>query len=576
MKRLKILYNLFSKNQKKFSIYILFTMFLVTFFELLGLSLIIPIVTLILSPETLNNHQIFNNYLDYNLMEGQNLIYVISILILLVYLIKNLSIIFFTWMQTYYVFKTNLDVSNNLFQGYLKTNYDFFLKTKSSLLIRNVVNEVNILTQTIHSILILFSEFLIFLSICVLLLFIQPIATLIIIFIFGMISLLIHFLTKKNIFLWGLNRQDADNFRIKNIQETFKGVKEIKIYNNENFFIENFSNNSKKSFDMVKKINFVSSLPRQIFEYTTVIIFIFFLYYLKKKNFSGEEIISLMALFAIAAFRLLPSFNKILSSYQRIIYNFPVIDLISDEFEKIRSSTNKNFYKEEKYSKITEFNNLKIKNLSFEYEKNNKILDNINLEINKNEIIGIIGESGSGKTTLINLLTGLLKPIIGNIFLNEKKISHNLRSWQNLIGYVSQNNFMLDDTIKKNIILDANKTDDSKLNTILRELKLHDFISQQKEGINSLIGESGANVSGGQMQRIAIARALYREAQVLIFDEPTSALDSTLENQINQLLVKLKTKYTIILISHKKGILSYCDKIYELKNKKLMLREVEI
>lgn len=573
MKRLKILYNLFSKNQKIFSIYIFLTMIFVTFFELLGLSLIIPIVTLILSPESLNNYNIFNKYVDFDLTNSQNLIYVISVLILFVYLIKNLSIILFTWMQTYYVFKTNLDISNNLFQGYLKSNYKFFLKTKSSLLIRNVINEVNILTQTIHSILILFSEFMIFFCICVLLLFLQPIATLIIIFIFGIISLSIHFLTKKKIFIWGLNRQDADNFRIKNIQETFKGVKEIKIYNNENFFIENFSYNSKKSFDMVKKINFVSSLPRQIFEYTTVTIFIFFLFYLKKENFSGEEIISLMALFAIAAFRLLPSFNKILSSYQRIIYNFPAIDLIDSEFNKIKTSIKKDFDQLQKNSITTQFNNLKIKNLYFEYDKDNKILENINLEINKNKIIGIIGESGSGKTTLVNLLTGLLEPVNGNIYLNEEKISYNLRSWQNLIGYVSQNNFMLDDTIKKNITLESKKIDEDKLSMIIKKLKLNYFIGKQKKGINSLIGEAGVNVSGGQMQRIAIARALYRNAQVLIFDEPTSALDSTLENQINQLLVKLKTKYTIIIISHKKGILKYCDKIFELKNKKLILKK---
>ena len=576
MNRLSILFNFFSKKQKIFSIYILFSIILVTIFELLGLSLIIPIITLILNPDSVKNYIFITQYTNFDLSNEHNLIIVISVLILIVYLIKNLAIILFTWLQTYYVFKTNLDISNNLFKGYLKTKYEFFLNTKSSLIIRNVVNEVNILTQTIHSLLILLSEFLVFISICILLLWFQPLATLIILGIFSSISLLIHFLTKKRIFKWGIVRQDADNFRIKNIQEAFRGIKEIKIYNTEDIFIENFSLNSDKSFNMVKKINFISSLPRQIFEYTTVIIFIFFLYYLKINLFSGQEIISFMALFAIAAFRLLPSFNKILSSYQRIIYNFPVIDLIHNEFKKIKLSTSKNKFENLKFKSKIKFEDLTVKNLWFEYEKNKPILQNIQLEINKNEMIGIIGQSGSGKTTLINLLLGLFIPNSGDIYLNKKKITGNYDDWQNIIGYVSQNNYMLDDTIKANITLGSKNLDNIKLNNIIKDLKLDEYINNQVNGIETLIGEVGSNVSGGQLQRIAIARALYRDAQVLIFDEPTSALDLDLENQINQLLFKLKSKYTIIIISHKKGILKYCDKIFDLKNANLNLKKNEI
>jgi len=296
---------------------------------------------------------------------------------------------------------------------------------------------------------------------------------------------------------------------------------------------------------------------------------------LKINNYSGEEIISLMALFAIAAFRLLPSFNKILGSYQRIIYNFPVIDLIENEFKKIQLSIpNNQLSNSDTISKI-KFENLTVKDLLFEYEENKPILENIRLKINKNEMVGIIGESGSGKTTLINLITGLFEPTSGDIYLNDIKISKNYNNWQNIIGYVSQNNYMLDDTIKKNITLGSNKLDNDKLNKIIKDLKLDEYINNQDKGIESLIGETGSNVSGGQMQRISIARALYRDAQILIFDEPTSALDLKLENQINEMLFKLKSKYTIIIISHKKGILKYCDKIFELENKNLSLKKNE-
>tara|TARA_B100000795_G_C22651684_1_gene380527 strand:- start:226 stop:873 length:648 start_codon:yes stop_codon:yes gene_type:complete len=204
--------------------------------------------------------------------------------------------------------------------------------------------------------------------------------------------------------------------------------------------------------------------------------------------------------------------------------------------------------------------------MSFEYEPGKQILNKVNLKINKNDAIGVIGPSGSGKTTFINILMGLTQPTSGTISLNNKPLLGQVDSWQSIIGYVSQNIFMLDDSILSNIKLNTKIYDEKKIDRIINDVKLDNLLIKLNKGLFSKVGESGSNISGGQVQRVAIARALYKGSQILIFDEPTSALDEELEKEISKLLEKLKSDYTIIVISHRTEILKFCNKVLKLQN----------
>ncbi len=563
MSILKSLSFILSKNQKKLFFFIFFLIICATILELFGVGLILPITALILDPESLKNFSnigyLFKN--NFDLKSDSFFVYAIGF-VLFIYILKNAFLIYFNWSQSNFVFKIQLELSKEMFKGYLKMPLSFFLRTNSSLIIRNIVNEVNILTNTLQSLVILLSEIFVFTAISILLLIINTKGTIIIILIFGFSAAGFYLLNNKRIKQWGINRQNADSEKIKYVQEAIKGIKEIRVYKSENFFFNNFYENCQKSCDMAKKINFLSSIPRQWFETLAVLTFMVLFYVLKQSNYSGNEIIGVLALFAAASFRLMPSINKILASIQLIVYNLPVISLLYEEFKNIRGSTKISINRIEEL----EFENLEIKDLSFEYEAGKPILNKVNFKIKKNEAVGIVGPSGTGKTTFINILMGLIEPQSGTISLNKKPLKDQLNSWQNIMGYVSQNIFMLDDSILVNIKLNSFDYDEKRIDKIIHDVKLDSLLKKLDNGFHSKVGESGSNISGGQIQRIAIARALYKGSQILIFDEPTSALDEKLEKEISELIQKLKTKYTIIVISHRPEILKFCDRALKLQN----------
>ena len=492
--------------------------------------MILPITALILDPQSIKNYINLENFFGYNLdLESDTFFFYAITFVVFFFIFKNIFLIYFNWSQSNFVFKIQLELSKKMLAGYLKMPFSFFLKTNSSILIRNIVTEVNILTNTLQSVIILMSEILVFSAISLLLLIVNTKATIVIVLIFGFSAFVFYMLANKRIKQWGIIRQNSDSEKIKYVQEAIRGIKEIKIYKSEDFFLNNFYENCKKSCDMAKKINFLSSIPRQWFEVLAVFTFMVLFYFLKKSNYSGNEIIGFLALFAAASFRIMPSINKILASVQLIIYNMPVINLLNEEFKNIKSNS------EPLTKKLNNLNfkSLEIKNLSFEYETGKPILNKINFKIKKNEAIGIIGPSGTGKITFINLLMGLIKPQNGSILVNDQPLKDQINSWQNIIGYVSQNTFMLDDSILLNIKLNS-LSYDKKIEKIINDVKLDGLLKKLDEGFQSKVGESGSNISGGQMQRIAIARALYKESQILIFDEPTSALDEKLEKEISK------------------------------------------
>ena len=211
---------------------------------------------------------------------------------------------------------------------------------------------------------------------------------------------------------------------------------------------------------------------------------------------------------------------------------------------------------------------LSVKNIKFKFNNRSKqVLNSLNLEINFGEKIGIVGETGSGKSTLINTITGLIKPQTGNILIDDKNIEKNIVGWQKQIGYVSQDTFIIDDTLIKNIALGVpeNKISNDKIEEVIEQTKIKNFANSLPKGLNTEIGEDGAQISGGQKQRIGIARALYSRPKLLILDEATSALDVEVESEILSEINKLKNKVTIIIISHRTSTLVGCDKVFKLE-----------
>ena len=319
------------------------------------------------------------------------------------------------------------------------------------------------------------------------------------------------------------------------------------------------------------KTEMIQQIPRAVIEMLGVISISFLVIVLSNTGKDNVEIIGLITLYAAVSFRLMPSSTRIIAAGQRIRSFAPNLNLIESEF--IYTSKNISDENNEKIKSL-KFKNLKFKDVTFTYGKNEKnILIDVNLEINRGEIIGIYGESGSGKSTFVNLISGLLKPQIGNIQINNENLENKKPNWLASLGYVPQQTTLFNETIETNISFfenqNQNETCNKKITKVLEQANLKNLIDSLPNKLNTIVGENAAKLSGGQIQRIGIARALFNDPEFIIFDESTSSLDLENETDIMKFVYSLKKRKTVIFISHKKQILERCDKIFEVKNNRI-------
>jgi ABC-type bacteriocin/lantibiotic exporter with double-glycine peptidase domain len=444
---------------------------------------------------------------------------------------------------------------------YLNKPFIFYLQNNTSFLIQNI-NEVNSVSLHIRSQLIFFSEILIFIGILILLLCNSLKITLLTLLIFIIFGYFIQKFIFKETKIIGQKRLIVNQIRLKNLNEGFDGIRDIKIFGLENYFLSRFSNNNENSNTYEFKNAFNLSLPRFLLEWLLIFIslLVVFLIFFFTNLIEIQKSISLLALFCISILRLIPSLLRIIQSKQQIKFTTPVVKKILDEFNQEKISNPHSLIT--KVEKITFDKDLSIENLNFGYKEPKKeIINNLNIKISFGKFLGIVGPSGSGKTTLLSIILGLLKPDKGNILVDSINIFNNIKAWQAEIGYVPQNLYLIEDTIQNNIalgILEKNVNVDL-LNKVINLACLDDLINKLPKGLKTNVGEKGINLSGGQRQRVAIARALYRQPKLLILDEFTNALDKALEEKILKNIYSLKKTTTGIIVSHDVHILENCD-----------------
>lgn len=546
--------------------FILILTLLMTTFEIFSIALFIPLLTGFIGN---TNESFILNYFSilrvYN--ADQVLIFTIS-LFLIVFVLKNVLLVFFNAIKSKFSYKLFIDISNKILKIYLNKNYSFFTNKNSSELIRNVNAEASIFTFGVVSVFIgLISDLIVVFSICIFLLFYNfNVSIFIILFIFTLSFLLLK-ITNKKFKHWGAIRHKYSSKIYQNLQEIFGYIKEIILFGSQNYFLKQHLRFNIENSDASIKRDVYSILPKPLLETIALFCFFILILFLLSVGLDRSKILVLIGTIFFSSIRLLPSVSNIIKSLQTIKYNFYSVKVIYNEINNISV----NSIKKDTIKINKNFSKIRFQNIFFSYDKNKNIIQNLTFEIKKNEKIGIMGKSGAGKTTFLNLFTGLIRCNSGEIKVDENDIYNISNQWQKKIGYVHQNIFLADDTILFNIALKKliTKNELSRIWKILRVVQLDKYISSLDLALHTVVGERGYRLSGGQSQRLGIARTLFFNPSIIILDESTSSLDEKTQERILDYIYNMKNK-TIIAVSHRKNALKYCDKIFYFEQGKLL------
>lgn len=571
-KNLKDLKFIFNKCGIKNFNFLFFLILLNSIFEFLSIGALIPFITSLVSETFLDKILITLNSIGFNNLSENFKIDK-----------KNFYIYFISLLLILYILKYSINLTFNYYCSYIKVHYEkkisdellkIFYSTQNSILFELPISQilhdfnirVNALSGTILSFANMFCEIIILTLIIILLIIYFNIEFIITFFLLALISLILIYFIKNKITIWSKERGIGGNNRSKNILDYFEGLRELIIYQSREFLLKDFKINNNKYLDPQKKIIFLNTVPKIFFEFITMLIILAYISYSLILNINTIEAIKFLAVMGVVLSRTLPSVNRILVNYSAIKYLTEPIRGIKKFFElKISSKV--------VYDKQINFNkDITLKNICFEYKNEKKLFENLNFKIQKNLKIGIFGKSGSGKSTLIDLIVGLKQPKSGEIILDNNTIlDERYLNWISKIAYISQKSFIFNTSLRNNITLvsDDKIIDQNKFQKILEILDLKKFIQEKKEKEFYVAGEFGNNLSGGQRQKIGLARAIYSDRPIIILDESTNSLDDESEINIINQVEKFENK-TIIFITHNLKNLENFDQIYKLERNQLI------
>lgn len=555
------------KNHKNSSLILLFIFFISSLLETFSIATLIPIISIILNKDLENNslNILFRDKLNLDLSFLFSDVQFFFLVVLIVYFIRMSVILFCNWNKEKFSLNVNYLVVNKIYSKYINLSFGKFIKHNSSVFLRKLHYDVGLFSAAImHSLTLIFEVFIL-ISVTLLLVFFNWKLSLILGFISLIILYAVNFFTKKKITILASEVNKNEKKRYQNCLESFNLFKEIKLFNAQNYFLQK---NKKITYDFFYNDflrRFVISSPRIIVEFIVIIGLILFIFLIKNSQ-DSIIILETLALLGLAIIRLLPAINRIIASLQSLKSCGPSTNNVLNDLDNNDEFIVKDEKDKIKIKKIHK--QISLVDVNFRYQTTNKeILKKFNFEFNKGKIYGIKGQTGSGKTTLINIICGLINPQEGKFLIDGINFSKIKTSgYQKLIGYVPQNILLMDASIEENILFGLSEVSERELKSATNQAHLTDYINSSSDGIKTNVGEKSNKISGGQNQRIGIARALLKDKEILIFDEATNSLDHKAEQQILENIKKLKENKIIILISHNAKNFEICDEVLNISN----------
>tara|TARA_Y100000590_G_scaffold447666_1_gene583211 strand:- start:4501 stop:6264 length:1764 start_codon:yes stop_codon:yes gene_type:complete len=564
------LFQILTTSEKNKAFFFLTLIFCASLLETIGIGIIPMFLFFLNDPENYIEKIPYDDlkFIVMNLDYDKQILYFLTS-IGLFFIIKNLFLFFLVLFETKFKKDMKILISENLMKHYLSMNYIFHTNNNPILLARNVGSEVNNVAMYMVSLVLLFKEILLILLILSILLFVDVQSSIYTVLSFAFLVITYFYFSKKKIKTHSKIALFERGEKGKILYQTFCSIKDVILKNRFSSLLSIYSKSISREFSSLRIIEIINKSPKLIFETVVILVFCFFFLNFFLTGKSLNNFFPIISLYVLAGIRLYPTFSNISLHYNSLNANKISLDLVHGEF--LRDDFNR-IDNQKNAEEITFRKNLTFENISFAYEQGFNTLENISFEIECKKQHAFIGESGSGKSTIINILMGLLDPTKGRVLADNKDIAKNKNSWQKKIGFVPQNIYLIDDTILKNIAFgyDLKEIDLERVNEVINKVSLTETINKMPNKMNTLVGNNGIRLSGGQIQRIGLARALYENPDILVLDEATSSLDNKTELEIINEINNLKNKITTIFIAHRLSTIKTCDKIFELSNGRLV------
>lgn len=579
MESAKKLLTIFNSKQKWQFAGLFVIEFIGSLLELLGVSMLIPFIEVVTDPSKLMEKVIIQKLMRFFQLQNEKelLIFIVGAMIV-IFAGKNLYLIFMTYIQYQIIWRNRLKMEIDVMSYYVRQPYVFHVQRNTAEMQRTILTDIGNVFEVLNNVFLMVAEFLTAGMLLVLMLKTDVVTTLAVLALLAMFLLLYFKVFKRRLYQYGKIAQYYGSEGLKCIHQIFGGIKEIKVNECEEYFIKEFEDGRRIQIGMMKRGSFFQQVPKYVLEAITICGILGIVFLKLCMGTDMTQLLTQISVFALAAYRILPSANRITAELAYIFNNKASIDLIYSAIVNDKIEFNKKsiggIEKRQREPVEGKMGDITLENIAFHYPNaDEKILENVSLIIKGGRSTALKGPSGAGKTTTADIILGILKPTAGRVCYDGVDIEKLGRAWYKHIGYIPQNIYLSDDTIRKNVAFGEENPDKEKIWKALEEAQLKEFIESLPDGLDARIGENGVRISGGQRQRIGIARALYNDPEILILDEATSALDGETEKAVMEAINYLKGKKTLIIIAHRLSTIENCDVIYEIRDGKVIKEE---